>query len=195
MPLALRKPKLRSRGYPCEKQVAVESNSGLTKRSIHSMAFQLNNSRGYQLSLTMDTMTVSARSALMARIRAKNTKPEMFVRRLMHGMGFRYRLHCADLPGRPDIVLPRHRKIVQVQGCFWHGHDCQLGSKPKSNTRYWIPKIQGNRARDARHRASLIALGWDVLELWECDIRKGVNLEKEIRRFMRRKHCKPCANS
>jgi len=125
----------------------------------------------------MDSMTSGQRSALMGRIRSKDTSPELVVRSLLHRLGYRFRLHRKDLPGRPDIVLPRHRKVVLVHGCFWHGHSCVLASKPKSNTSYWLPKIAANRARDARNLALLRDLGWDVLELWECEIRSETGLE------------------
>jgi DNA mismatch endonuclease (patch repair protein) len=132
----------------------------------------------------MDTITPAQRSALMARIRSKNTSPEIAVRSILHRLGYRFRLHRKDLPGRPDIVLPKHRKIILVHGCFWHGHSCQLASKPKSNQDYWNPKIQGNKDRDLRNRRALEAAGWDVLELWECDIRKLSGIEHQLRVFM-----------
>jgi DNA mismatch endonuclease (patch repair protein) len=124
----------------------------------------------------------------MARIRSKDTKPEMAVRSILHGLGYRFRLHRKDLPGRPDIVLPRHRKIILVQGCFWHGHDCRLASKPKSNQSYWSAKITSNQERDKRNIAALRALGWEVLEMWECDIRKSNDLAQRISFFMTGHH-------
>jgi DNA mismatch endonuclease (patch repair protein) len=132
----------------------------------------------------MDTITKSERSQLMSRIRSKDTRPELAVRSILHRSGYRYRLHRKDLPGRPDIVLPRHRKIILVHGCFWHGHTCTLASKPKSNESYWSPKIQMNRERDSRNVQALVSMGWQVLELWECDIRKGAGLESAIQNFM-----------
>jgi DNA mismatch endonuclease (patch repair protein) len=120
----------------------------------------------------------------MSRIPGKNTKPEIAVRSVLHRLGYRFRLHLRDLPGRPDIVLPRHRKIILVQGCFWHGHTCRLASKPKSNEGYWEPKIRANRARDARNLVALADLGWSVLELWECDIKNRQDLESRLRKFM-----------
>lgn len=134
----------------------------------------------------MDTITPAERSALMSRIRSKDTKPEMAVRSLLHRMGFRFRIHRKDLPGRPDIVLPRHRKIVLIQGCFWHGHTCRLASKPKSNESYWSVKLETNRARDARNLAALIGQGWTVLELWECEIRHFEGLKEKLHAFMQR---------
>jgi DNA mismatch endonuclease (patch repair protein) len=133
----------------------------------------------------MDTISKSQRSLLMSRIRGKNTRPELVVRSILHRCGYRFRLHEKDLPGRPDIVLPRHGKIVLVQGCFWHGHTCRLASKPKSNKNYWSLKIQTNRARDSRNLEALVSQGWKVLELWECDIRKADGLEQTLQEFMR----------
>ena len=136
----------------------------------------------------MDTITQAERSALVSRIRCKDTKPELAVRSILHRLGFRFRLHCKDLASRPDIVLPRHRKIVLVQGCFWHGHTCKLASKPKSNQSYWSPKIETNRARNARDARNLEALlqqGWTVLELWECEIRKADGLAEKLELFMK----------
>jgi DNA mismatch endonuclease (patch repair protein) len=102
-------------------------------------------------------------------------------------MGYRFRLHRKDLPGRPDIVLPKHKKIILVQGCFWHGHeDCKLASKPKSNTGYWSGKICKNRERDVRNMRALREAGWDVLELWECDVRKDEGLDETLQKFMNR---------
>ena len=132
----------------------------------------------------MDTITSAQRSSLMSRIRSKNTKPELKVRSILHGLGYRFRLHRKDLPGRPDIVLPRHKKIVLVQGCFWHGHGCVLASTPKSNQGYWNAKISGNRARDVRNRESLERQGWKILELWECEMRDPVSLEIALKTFM-----------
>lgn len=132
----------------------------------------------------MDTISPDKRSALMSRIRSKDTKPEMAVRSMLHALGYRFRLHRKDLPGRPDIVLPRHRKIVLVQGCFWHGHNCRLASSPKSNEGYWSAKISGNRARDARNREALELQGWKVLELWECEIRQPEQLRAVLCAFM-----------
>ncbi len=102
----------------------------------------------------------------------KNTKPELTIRKILHKLGYRYRLHAKGLPGKPDIVFTARRKIVEHRGCYWHGHGCfPLGQLPKSRTEYWGPKIAGNQARDARNMALLRADGWEVLELWECRVR------------------------
>jgi DNA mismatch endonuclease (patch repair protein) len=113
------------------------------------------------------------RSALMARIRSSDTQPELAVRRMLHAMGLRFRLHRRDLPGKPDLVLPRHRLIVLVHGCFWHQHEgCRLASNPKSHRRYWAPKLAANLERDRRNILLLREAGWRVETIWECEARK-----------------------
>lgn len=117
------------------------------------------------------TETSPERSAQMARVRGRDTKPEMLVRRALHAAGLRYRLHAKGLPGRPDIVLPSRRVAVFVHGCFWHRHpdpNCKLARLPKTRLDFWIPKLEGNRARDERKKAELEKLGWRVIEIWEC---------------------------
>lgn len=110
------------------------------------------------------------RSALMSGIRTKNTKPEMLVRSLLHRMGYRFRLHRRDLPGSPDIVLPKHKTVIFVHGCFWHQHEgCRKAQRPKSNRKFWDSKLNANISRDHRNRAALEQLGWRVLTLWECE--------------------------
>lgn len=114
------------------------------------------------------------RSALMSRIRSKNTKPEVTVRRMLHARGLRFRLHRRDLPGKPDIVLPRYRLVILVHGCFWHQHEgCRLASKPKTRSEYWTPKLAGNVRRDLEAQAALHALGWRVEIIWECEVRSA----------------------
>jgi len=111
------------------------------------------------------------RSRTMAAVKGKNTKPEIRVRRALHAAGFRFRLHRKDLPGHPDIVLPRYRIAVMVNGCFWHGHDCRRGSRiPASNASYWIPKIERNRRRDQLANKLLVERGWTVVTIWECEL-------------------------
>lgn len=127
-----------------------------------------------------DVFARNKRSAVMAAIRAKHTKPEMLVRRLLHAMGYRFRLHVSGLPGRPDIVLPKHRLIIQVKGCFWHGHYCLKGRIPGTNRTYWGPKIQGNKERDARNERRLRAGGWRVTTIWECKIRRSTSEELHL---------------
>ena len=120
----------------------------------------------------------------MARIRGKDTQPELAVRRLLHAMGFRFRLHRRDLPGTPDIVLPGRRKAIFVHGCFWHGHGCGCARLPKSRLDYWGPKIATNRARDGRKAAALRRAGWSVAVVWECKVRRPAALEGRLRRFL-----------
>jgi DNA mismatch endonuclease (patch repair protein) len=118
-----------------------------------------------------DNRTAESRSALMARIGGKNTTPEQIVRRRLHGLGYRCRLHAKNLPGKPDIVFPGRRKAIFVHGCFWHGHGCKIGQPPKSRLDYWAPKLEANRVRDAVKEAELRALGWDTLTVWQCQFR------------------------
>lgn len=117
----------------------------------------------------------------MSRIRSRDTKPEMIVRRFLHGRGFRFRLHVRTLPGRPDLVLPKYRAVVFVEGCFWHGHACQKGRVPGTNAAFWQSKVEANIARDARNRRALRRAGWKVLRVWECQLatRKARNASLE----------------
>lgn len=115
----------------------------------------------------------------MAGIRGSHTKPELMIRRGLHAKGFRFRLHCRGLPGKPDLVLPRYRAAIFVHGCFWHRHECQLFKWPKSRVEFWRDKIEGNRARDNRAEAALRANGWRVLKVWECSLRGPSRLQPE----------------
>lgn len=125
------------------------------------------------------------RSENMARIRSRDTKPELIVRSLTHGMGFRFRLHRRDLPGSPDLVFPGRKKIVLVHGCFWHQHDCPRGHKqPSTRREYWVPKLARNVERDSAVQAELRARGWDVLVVWECETRETDKLSRQIRKFL-----------
>jgi DNA mismatch endonuclease, patch repair protein len=121
---------------------------------------------------TMDKLPPKRRSEIMSRIRGKDTGPEMAVRRLLHAMGYRFRLHRRDLPGKPDIVLPKHRTVIFVHGCFWHGcRKCDRGTRvPKTNTAFWVQKIADNCRRDGEARKKLIELGWRVIVLWQCEM-------------------------
>ena len=133
----------------------------------------------------MDRISSNARSKNMSRIRSKDTAPEMTVRQLVHGMGFRYRLHVHGLPGRPDLVFARLSKIIQVHGCFWHQHrECPQSHIPKTRIGYWRPKLQANRRRDARHEAALRGLGWNVLTIWECELADTEALSQRLSRFL-----------
>lgn len=132
----------------------------------------------------VDTLTPEARSRRMARIGSKNTVPELIVRRMAHAMGYRFRLHRRDLPGSPDLVFPRHKKIVLVHGCYWHGHGCKIGRLPKSNLPFWQDKIVKNQARDARNLADLRKLGWQTLVVWQCETRKPTELSRALAVFL-----------
>ena len=125
------------------------------------------------------------RAALMARIRGKDTGPERRVRSLLHRLGYRFRLHAPELPGRPDIVLRPRRAAIFVHGCFWHGHDCPRGARqPKANAAYWSAKIARNRARDAETLTALEGKGWRALTLWECELKDGASLAARLRAFL-----------
>lgn len=127
----------------------------------------------------------TARSKLMARIREKNTSPELTVRSVLYGLGYRYRLHRVDLAGTPDIVFPGRQKLIFVHGCFWHQHPgCNRASRPKTRKQFWQAKFKGNVARDSRNVAELRAKKWGVLILWECETRDKGQLTKRLRRFL-----------
>ena len=128
-----------------------------------------------------------ATRAVMRANRGKDTKPEMIVRRLLHGMGYRYRLHRKDLPGRPDIVFASRRKVIFVHGCFWHRHadpSCKIARMPKSRLDFWGPKFAANQARDERDVAALEKMGWNVLVVWECGLRDVDGLRETVTRFL-----------
>ena len=133
----------------------------------------------------MDNLTFDQRVYTMRSVKGKNTKPEMIVRRLVHALGYRYRLHRRELPGCPDLVFHSRKKAIFVHGCFWHGHACSAGlNRPKSNTRYWTDKLRRNILRDYRHRARLRALGWKVLTIWECELKKMTKVQERTYRFL-----------
>ncbi len=126
-----------------------------------------------------DTVSPEKRSEVMARVGSKDTKPELLIRTGLHSLGFRYRLHVKDLPGKPDLVFPRYRALIFVNGCFWHGHSCPRCRMPNSNIDYWKRKVAKNAERDAVNRESLLDDGWRVLTIWECALtgkwRLGLN--------------------
>lgn len=132
----------------------------------------------------VDNLTRVERSKQMSLIRSRDTKPELQIRRLVHGLGYRYRLHRTDLPGRPDLVFPSKMKVIFIHGCFWHGHKCKLGRIPKSNVEYWTKKISVNKKRDRMNIEHLCALGWKSLILWECRLKNNSRLATRIRRFL-----------
>ena len=134
---------------------------------------------------TTDVFTAEKRSAVMRRVKGRDTAPEMTVRRALTGLGARYRLHRKDLPGHPDIVMPGRRLALFVHGCFWHGHDCARGARvPKANRDYWVGKVGRNRARDAASRAALAALGWRVETIWECELKNAAALRARLERLL-----------
>jgi DNA mismatch endonuclease (patch repair protein) len=135
----------------------------------------------------MDTLSKTARAERMSRVRGKHTKPEMIVRRLLHGQGYRYRLHARDLPGSPDIVFRGRRKAIYVHGCFWHRHPdetCKLARLPKSRREFWLPKLEGNRERDLRNQQLMIERGWSFLLVWECEISNRKRLVESLQGFL-----------
>ncbi|MBI2687759.1 MAG: DNA mismatch endonuclease Vsr [Acidobacteria bacterium] len=133
----------------------------------------------------MDTLTPERRSANMSRIRSRDTSPEMIVRRLVHAMGYRYRLHVGKLPGSPDMVFPRLKRIIEVRGCFWHQHPGCIDSHiPKSRLDYWWPKLEGNQRRDKDNGRKLRKLGWRVCVVWECETRTAGKLGKRLGKFL-----------
>jgi DNA mismatch endonuclease, patch repair protein len=132
-----------------------------------------------------DILTPTQRSQRMSLIRGKNTRLERRVRTLIHSMGFRYRLHRYDLPGKPDLVFARQKKVIFVHGCFFHRHKgCSLARLPKSRTEYWIPKLEGNAKRDARNAAVLKSLGWQIMLVWECQIKNEHVLGLRVQKFL-----------
>ncbi|MGC9950779.1 MAG: very short patch repair endonuclease [Bryobacteraceae bacterium] len=134
----------------------------------------------------MDKLSPEHRSENMRRIRSTNTSPEMIVRKLVHGMGYRYRLHVPRLPGKPDLVLSRLRRIIEVRGCFWHQHPGCIDSHiPKSRTEYWRPKLKKNQKRDRENEKRLRAAGWNVLTIWECETTESEALVERINAFLR----------
>lgn len=132
-----------------------------------------------------DPLTTRQRSELMSRIRSKDTEPEMRVRRLVHGMGYRYRLHARDLPGCPDLVFRPSRKAIFVHGCFWHRHmDCRANRLPATRREFWRHKLDGNARRDGRNKAALEELGWRVLVIWECETKDLDRVAMAVTRFL-----------
>jgi DNA mismatch endonuclease (patch repair protein) len=124
------------------------------------------------------------RSTNMRAIRSKDMLPELNVRSLAHKLGYRFRLHREDLPGRPDLVFPSRRKVIFVHGCFWHSHDCKAAHVPKSNQAYWLPKLERNKTRDGRNIEALRAAGWKALVIWECETRNEPLVGRRLRTFL-----------
>lgn len=133
----------------------------------------------------VDSLSPGERSEIMARVRSKHMRPEITVRKLVFGLGYRYRLHAKDLPGHPDLVFRPRKKVIFVHGCFWHRHaHCALARMPKSRLEFWEPKLEGNRQRDEKNSRALAREGWKVLTIWECELTDTDSLGRRIRRFL-----------
>jgi DNA mismatch endonuclease (patch repair protein) len=133
----------------------------------------------------VDTLSRAERSERMSRVRSRDTKPELTVRRIVHGQGFRFRLHARNLPGQPDLVFPGRRKIIFVHGCFWHRHGaCKNTRWPKTRLEFWQPKLEANHARDIEVRRALRKLGWKILTIWECQLKNLPKTAERINRFL-----------
>lgn len=136
----------------------------------------------------VDSLTRARRSALMAQVRSKNTRPEKLAAKIVRGLGHRFRIHSKALPGKPDLSFPTIQKAIFVHGCFWHGHRrCGYGGLPKSRLSYWRPKIEANRKRDRRVRAALNRLGWEVVTVWQCDLKNVETVTRKLRKFLSRR--------
>jgi DNA mismatch endonuclease (patch repair protein) len=127
------------------------------------------------------------RSENMRAIRSKNTLPKMAVRSLIHKLGYRFRLHRQDLPGKPDLAFPARRKVIFVNGCFWHSHACKTGLIPKSNRDFWLPKLRRNKTRDMKNLEALTQLGWEALVIWQCELKDSSAVRMRVKRFLGRK--------
>lgn len=133
----------------------------------------------------MDTLSPEERSERMGHVRNKDTKPEMAVRRLVHGLGYRYRLHGKDIPGHPDVVFRSRKKVIFVHGCFWHRHEgCPLCRWPKSRLDFWKPKLEANRERDRENQRRLAEMGWTYLVIWECEVKEPQRLATRVTEFL-----------
>lgn len=131
-----------------------------------------------------DIFSQTKRSDIMSKISSKDTKPEILVRKFLFSKGFRYRINVKTLPGKPDIVLPKYKTIIFVNGCFWHGHNCKKGKLPSSNTDFWKEKISNNKSRDAKNFDLLVKLGWKVIIIWQCEISKIDNRTKILNKLL-----------
>lgn len=131
-----------------------------------------------------DIFSRSKRSEVMSRIRSKNTKPEITLRKALHRQGLRFRLHAKTLPGKPDIVLTKYRTVIQVRGCFWHSHNCIDGHIPTSRREYWGPKLTNNKRRDVKNDAALRKADWSVVVVWDCKMQNSETLDREVNRIL-----------
>lgn len=125
-----------------------------------------------------DIVDVATRSRMMAGIKGKNTSPELLIRKALHARGFRFRIHAKKLPGKPDMLLPKYKAVVFINGCFWHGHGCRYFKIPKTRPEFWLEKIEKNRIRDGLQKKALMAMGWRVLVVWECAVRSMIRQKK-----------------
>lgn len=133
----------------------------------------------------MDNVKPEQRSDNMRKIRSKGTEPELIVRRLVYAMGYRYRLHYGKLPGKPDMVFPGKRKVIFVHGCFWHQHEkCKSGRMPKSRLAYWVPKLEKNKNRDTSNQEKLREMGWDILVVWECELKDIEQISRQLASYL-----------
>jgi DNA mismatch endonuclease, patch repair protein len=132
----------------------------------------------------VDIVDSATRSRIMSKIRSKNTKPEVKLRKALFALGLRYRLHVKNLPGKPDIILPKYNAVIFLNGCFWHGHDCHLFKTPETRIEFWKNKLQRNREKDSENNESLRKIGWRIMTIWECSFRgKGKKKDTEISRI------------
>ena len=132
-----------------------------------------------------DVFSEAKRSYIMGQVKGKDTKPELLVRSMVHRMGFRFRLHRKDLPGAPDIVLPKHMKTIFVHGCFWHGHEgCPRSARPTTRPAFWKKKLDGNMRRDTENVRHLTDMGWKVLVVWQCEMRNRTTLQAKLQAFL-----------
>jgi len=132
----------------------------------------------------MDSITKLQRSKNMTAIKSKNTKPELVIRKLLHSKGYRYKIHDKKLPGKPDIVMPKLKVVLNVHGCYWHYHGCSRSNIPKTQTGYWVEKLENNKRRDFQNKRKLTKLGWKVIDVWECTLKKK-NLDKTLNKLER----------
>lgn len=142
----------------------------------------------------VDSIDQATRSLVMSRVKGKNTRPEMVVRKLVFAAGYRYRLHVRSLPGSPDLVFSARKKVIFIHGCFWHRHEnCSLARLPKSRVEFWTEKLNGNKARDERAYDALNNAGWEVLAVWECELKYRAQLDKRIRSFLESTRSQTCS--
>src|ERR1700691_760196 len=134
----------------------------------------------------MDKLSAERRSANMRQIHSQNTAPELLLRRMLHKLGYRFRLHRRDLPGKPDLVFPARSKVMFVHGCFWHSHACKTGLIPNTTRSFWLPKLRRNKTRDGTNMKALAKLGWDALVIWQCELKNSATVRLRVKRFLGR---------